>query len=106
MSEPTAVDPMLAALGLSRHDALPEATQELLEDHVETFLRGGGRLSWPEWLTLSDASRVALANAGDRIRDDQADSVVTALLGCLDAMGKQALVHDAAVAALARKVKG
>lgn len=42
--------------------------EKILADTAEAYLRAGGRLSWHEWLALSDASRSAFLTAGDRIR--------------------------------------
>lgn len=45
-----------------------EIVEKALVDEAERFLRAGGSLSLTDWSALSEISRRALAEAGDRIR--------------------------------------
>lgn len=92
------IDPMMAALNLVTppEGAVPEEVQALLVDHLETFLRGGGSISWPEWCNLSDEARVALAEAGDRIRAEEGAEVAESLVALLEGTIQRAEVELAA----------
>jgi len=100
-----AVDPLLAALGLSKTDEIPEGLQELLADHLEIFLVGGGRFSWPEFLTMSDDARAALAIAGWRVQHALGEAIADSLSARLEGSLRQSELDTAAEEAL-KKIGG
>jgi len=58
----------------------------------EAFLEAGGRISLSEWAELSDEERLALADAGAKLRIAEADLVVRALVAAVtEALASQDL---------------
>jgi hypothetical protein len=57
-----------------------EADGVLLADVAETFLRGGGVVSFDEWRALERVERAAMIEGGNRLRREQAVLIAGAIL--------------------------
>lgn len=68
-----------ADLGMAEVEEFTDEALELLSRRADSFLRGGGVLSWSEWRMASDATRAAFSDAGDAIRAEHAILTATAI---------------------------
>jgi len=73
------MDAFLIAAGIARRDPLTPKQQEFLGKEAYLFLRAGGTISLTEWQQLSRESRDLIAEAGDRIRLEQAINTAAAM---------------------------
>ena len=72
------LDGVMADLGMGEVEFTEDAA-EMLAEHLEAFLRGGGVFSWSEWRSVSDETRDALRVAGDRMRREMLGMLAVAI---------------------------